>query len=80
MIDKFLYKFFDGLDRLCEAIATKLSGPRCQCGKKKNDKKNYHSFNRITWYNTYGSQYVGSDHTRRTSGFSDDDPARADGS
>ena len=39
MIDKFLYKFFGGLDRFCEAIATKLSGPRCQCGKKKNDKK-----------------------------------------
>ncbi len=23
------------LDRLCEAVATKISGPRCQCGKKK---------------------------------------------
>jgi hypothetical protein len=35
MIDKFLYNFFAGLDRLCEAIATKLARPRCQCGKKK---------------------------------------------
>ena len=38
MIDKFLYKFFSGLDRLCEAVATTLAGKRCQCGKKK--KKN----------------------------------------
>jgi len=37
MIDKFLYKFFGGLDRLCEAIATKLAGSRCEC-KKKNKK------------------------------------------
>jgi len=35
MIDKFLYKIFGGIDRLCEIIATKLAGPRCQCNKKK---------------------------------------------
>ena len=35
MIDRFIYKFFAGLDRLCEAVATALSGPRCQCKKKK---------------------------------------------
>ena len=35
MIDMFFYKFFSSLDRLCEAIATKLAGPRCQCKKKK---------------------------------------------
>tara|TARA_R100000900_G_scaffold37668_1_gene31257 strand:+ start:275 stop:457 length:183 start_codon:yes stop_codon:yes gene_type:complete len=40
MIDKFLYAFFGGLDRLCEAVATKLAGPRCQC-KKKNSKRTY---------------------------------------
>ena len=38
MIDRWIYNFFAGLDRLCEAVATKISGPRCQCGKKK--KKN----------------------------------------
>ena len=35
MIDKFFYNFFSRLDKLCEAIATKLAGKRCQCGKKK---------------------------------------------
>tara|TARA_X000001388_G_C2224375_1_gene120579 strand:- start:1818 stop:1949 length:132 start_codon:yes stop_codon:yes gene_type:complete len=35
MIDKFLYAFFGGLDRLCEVVATALAGKRCQCGKKK---------------------------------------------
>jgi len=35
MIDKFIYNFFGRLDKLFEVIATKLSGPRCQCGKKK---------------------------------------------
>jgi len=35
MIDKFLYKFFAGLDRMCEAVAIALAGKRCQCGKKK---------------------------------------------
>ena len=39
MIDKLLYKFFGGLDRMCEAIANKLAGPRCQC--KKNSKRTY---------------------------------------
>ena len=38
MIDRFLYAFFGGLDRLCEAVANKLAGPRCQC-KKKNSKR-----------------------------------------
>ena len=42
MIDKFLYKLFGGLDTLCEWIANKLSGPRCQCKKKKNSKSNIH--------------------------------------
>jgi hypothetical protein len=40
MIDKFLYKFFGGLDTICEWVANKLSGPRCQC-KKKNSKRTY---------------------------------------
>ena len=35
MIDKFLYAFFGGLDRLCEAVATAMAGKRCQCDKKK---------------------------------------------
>ena len=35
MIDKIAYKFFSTMDNICEWIATKLSGPRCQCGKKK---------------------------------------------
>ena len=35
LIDKFLYKFFGGLDIMCEWAANKLSGPRCQCKKKK---------------------------------------------
>jgi hypothetical protein len=35
MIDKFIYKFFAGLDRLCEAVATALAGKRCECKKKK---------------------------------------------
>ena len=38
MIDRFLYAFFGGLDRLCEAVANKLAGPRCECKKKR--KKN----------------------------------------
>ena len=41
MIDKFLYKLFGGLDILCEWIANKLSGPRCQCKKKKDSKRTY---------------------------------------
>ncbi len=38
MIDRLIYKFFAGLDRMCEAMATALSGPRCQCKKKKSKK------------------------------------------
>ena len=38
MIDKFIYKFFAGLDRLCEAVATALAGKRCECKKKKSKK------------------------------------------
>jgi hypothetical protein len=41
MIDKFLYKFFGGLDTICEWVANKLAGPRCQCKKKKNSKRTY---------------------------------------
>ena len=41
MIDKFLYKFFGGLDTICEWVANKLSGPRCQCKKKKDSKRTY---------------------------------------
>ncbi len=41
MIDRFLYAFFGGLDRLCEAVANKLAGPRCQCKKKKDSKRTY---------------------------------------
>jgi hypothetical protein len=35
MIDRFIYNFFGGLDWLCNAIATRLAGPRCECKKKK---------------------------------------------
>ena len=41
MIDKFLYKFFGGLDTICEWVANKLAGPRCQCKEKKNSKRTY---------------------------------------
>ena len=41
MIDRFLYAFFGGLDRLCEAVANALAGPRCQCKKKNNSKRTY---------------------------------------
>ena len=41
LIDKFLYKFFGGLDTICEWVANKLSGPRCQCKKKKDSKRTY---------------------------------------
>ena len=41
MIDRFLYAFFDGLDRLCEAVANAIAGPRCKCKKKKNSKRTY---------------------------------------
>ena len=37
MLDRFLYKFFAGLDRLCEAVAARMAGPRCKCGKKKKN-------------------------------------------
>ena len=35
MIDRFFYTLFSGIDRLCEAVANKIAGPRCQCKKKK---------------------------------------------
>tara|TARA_R100001224_G_scaffold89105_1_gene58204 strand:- start:82 stop:213 length:132 start_codon:yes stop_codon:yes gene_type:complete len=35
MIDKFIYKFFAGLDRMLEAMATAMAGKRCKCGNKK---------------------------------------------
>jgi len=38
MIDKFIYKFFAGLDVISEWIGNKLFGPRCQCKKKKSKK------------------------------------------
>ena len=38
MINKIAYKFFSIMDNICEWIATKLSGKRCQCGKKENKK------------------------------------------
>ena len=41
MIDRFLYAFFGGLDRLCEAVANAIAGPRCGCKKKKNSKRTY---------------------------------------
>ena len=37
MLDKFCYKFFGGIDNICEWIANKLAGPRCKCKKKKKD-------------------------------------------
>ncbi len=35
MIDRFLLRFFGSIDNACEWVATKLSGPRCKCKKKK---------------------------------------------
>jgi len=35
MLDRFLYNVFGKLDDLCEWIANKLAGPRCECRKKK---------------------------------------------
>ena len=35
MIDKYIIKFCEMVDNITEWIATKLAGPRCQCGKKK---------------------------------------------
>ncbi len=40
MIDKFCYKLFEKLDVLCEWLANKISGPRCQCKKGKKDESN----------------------------------------
>ena len=44
-----------------------------------NDKKNQHSFNRITGNNFNGPQHLGNNNTGRIAGFSDDDPTRTDG-
>ena len=42
MIDRFLHNFFGSIDRICEAIANAMAGPRCQCKKKnKNSKRTY---------------------------------------
>ena len=41
MIDKFLYKFFSGIDAISEWMGNKLFGPRCQCKKNKNPKRTY---------------------------------------
>ena len=38
MIDKYIIKFCEVVDKFCEAIANMESGQRCQCKKKK--KKN----------------------------------------
>jgi len=38
MIDKYIIKFCEVIDRMCESIANILSGPRCQCKKKKSKK------------------------------------------
>jgi len=37
MMDKYIIKFCEIVDNFCEAIANMLSGPRCQCKKKKKD-------------------------------------------
>ena len=37
MIDRFLLKFFGAMDNALEWLANKISGPRCQCGKKKKN-------------------------------------------
>ncbi len=37
MIDKFCYKFFGTLDDICEWVANKIAGKRCEC--KKDSKK-----------------------------------------
>ena len=41
MIDRFIHNFFGGIDRICEAIANAMAGPRCQCKKKRNSKRTY---------------------------------------
>ena len=38
MIDRFLYNMFSKIDDICEWIANKIAGPRCQCKKKKNER------------------------------------------
>ena len=40
MIDRFLLKFFGGIDWISEQI-DKLFAPRCKCKKKKNSKRTY---------------------------------------
>ena len=37
MIDKYIIKACEVIDKFCEYIANKLAGPRCKCGKKKKD-------------------------------------------
>ena len=37
MIDKIFYKFFSTVDNICEWVAKKIAGPRCEC-KKRNKK------------------------------------------
>ena len=38
MIDRFCYKFFGAMDNALEWLANKISGPRCQCKKNKNER------------------------------------------
>ena len=37
MLDKYIIKACEVIDKFCEYIANKLAGPRCKCGKKKKD-------------------------------------------
>jgi len=43
MIDKWLYAFFGGLDKMCSLMDNLwnfFTAPRCKCGKKKTGAKN----------------------------------------
>ena len=43
MIDKWIYAFFGGLDKICSFVDNLwnfFTAPRCKCGKKKTGAKN----------------------------------------
>jgi hypothetical protein len=39
MIDRFLLKFFGGMDWISEKIDSLLFAPKCKCKKKKKNEK-----------------------------------------
>ena len=40
MIDKYIIKVCEAIDKFREGITNFLFAPRCKCGKKKKKKKN----------------------------------------